>query len=69
MELAGHCYHASCHTIDATLPDLTECPKHGEQEITGGDSYTGYAGGRCWTLTLACGCTQVDKAGDIAAAY
>jgi hypothetical protein len=68
MEWEGHCGHPACHVIDDTLPDLAECPTHGPQQITGGDTFSGYAGGRCWSLHLACGCTVVDESGDVAAA-
>ena len=69
MEWEGHCPHPTCHKIDDTLPDLTECARHGEQEVTGGGSFTGYAGGRSYWLELACGCTQMDESGDVAAAF
>ena len=68
MEWQGHCVHASCQVLDDTLPDLGDCPQHGGQEITGGDTFTGYAGGRCWVLHLACGCSIADESGDVAAA-
>ena len=69
MEWEGHCGHPTCHKIDDTLPDLTDCPRGcGDQEITGGGSGSGYAGGRIHWLDLACGHTVMDESGDIAAA-
>lgn len=32
------------------------------------DSFLGYAGGRCYTTTLSCGCTTMDDSNDMWAA-
>ena len=45
------------------------CPRHGEQPVTGCVAFTGYAGGTCYAHQLACGCTDLDESGDVAAAY
>jgi hypothetical protein len=44
------------------------CPKHGPTTVVRKFGYTGYAGGRCYGVELACGCTDVDESGDINAA-
>jgi hypothetical protein len=50
-------------------PEFATCPNgHGDQEVTAEGGFTGYAGGRCYTATLACGCQIVDESADIAAA-
>lgn len=50
-------------------PERAICPRHGETQVTGQSSYTGFAGGRCYLTELECGCTDADESADIAAAY
>jgi hypothetical protein len=62
------CVHESCNKIDS----VTICPRnpaeHGMQEIVETGDYIGFAGGRCWYATLACGCVDADESRDVAAA-
>lgn len=47
----------------------TICSKHGEVEYTDQvQTFTGYAGGQCSTIRLACGCWDMDESADVRAA-
>jgi len=61
----GECPHASC---DAIEPPQGDCTRHGWQLVTDAGSGSGFAGGRIWWVTLACGCTDMDESGDVEAA-
>lgn len=70
----GACEHGSCMDM-FMVPCLTcedespfYCPRHGWTRVTGGDSFTGFAGGTSYLTYLACGCTDADESGDVAAA-
>lgn len=64
-EYAGTCPHPSC---DAIEPEQGDCRRHGWQLVTTSGSGPGYAGGRVYWATLACGCTDMDESGDVEAA-
>lgn len=55
--------------VVADEPETAECPKHGQQRISDSGSFIGFAGGRSYYVTLACGCTDLDETNDINAAY
>lgn len=73
----GGCIHDSCMALmhelcEACQQDANDgivyCPRHGSTVITANLVYTGYAGGCCIAVELACGCTDVDESNDIRAA-
>jgi hypothetical protein len=70
-ESHGHvpyCQHASCNATAAEQPWTGWCDEHGYQHVDDAGSGSGFAGGRVYWTDLACGCTQVDETGDVAAA-
>lgn len=77
----GDCEHWSCADIIhmpcdecqretyAAMADNREfCPQHGWQEVTSAGEYTGFAGGRCSWVQMACGCAEQDESADVRAA-
>jgi hypothetical protein len=48
--------------------EAAECPTHGPTTVAGVHPFQGYAGGRCYLTTLACGCSDMDESGDLEAA-
>jgi hypothetical protein len=61
----GDCRHPSCTAIE---PAQGKCARHGWQLVLDAGSGSGFAGGRIWWATLACGCTDMDESGDVEAA-
>jgi hypothetical protein len=66
----GYCpAHPSCDAVAGEQPWAEECQRgHGWQHVTGGGSFTGFAGGTSYWTGLECGCTLMDESGDVAAA-
>jgi hypothetical protein len=65
-EFCGECYVETMQDVD---DGIVECPAHGRVMIVASDTFTGYAGGRCYASTLSCGCSDVDESADLRAAY
>jgi len=66
FEWQGGCRHDSCMAVEAAAAEM--CEKHGWQQVTDMGSGAGFAGGRIYWTTLACGCTDMDETGDVAGA-
>lgn len=58
-----------CFDADGTERPVTEsCTAHGEQEVIGAESSSGFTGAAIYFTLLACGCAIMDDSGDTLAA-
>lgn len=64
-DYVGECPHPTCLAIE---PAQGDCTTHGWQLVTTAGSGPGFAGGRVYWASLACGCTDMDESGDAEAA-
>lgn len=59
---------AESEPYDVEPTQRIECAEHGDQRVTDTQTFTGFAGGRCYVWTLACGHAIADESDDLRAA-